>query len=135
MTPVRTHPPRVSVGPLLSDILEDVQELVQENLALFREETKEHLQEGLNAARPMFIGIGLLGAAGLMFVFGLVYLLSWLFPALPLWACYGLVAVTLGVLGWILFAFGKEKMAKVDPVPEKALAELKENMPWNGNQT
>lgn len=134
MIPVRT-PPRVSVGPLLSDILEDVQELVQENLSLFRAETKENLKEGLNAARPMMVGIALMGAAGLMFLFGLVYLLSWLAPALPLWACYGLVALTLGVLGWILFGFGKEKMAKVDPVPEKALTELKENMPWNGNLT
>lgn len=133
MMPVRT-PPRVSVGPLVSDILEDIQDLVQENLSLFRAETKEKLQDGVSAAKPMVVGAALMAVSGLLFVFGLVYLLSWLAPALPLWACYGLVALTLGVLGWILFATGKDKMASIDPVPEKALTELKENMPWNGNQ-
>jgi high-affinity Fe2+/Pb2+ permease len=117
------------------DILDDVQELVQQNLNLFRAETQEKLRDAVAASKPLIAGLTLMGVAGLLVAFTLVYLLDWLFPALPLWACYGIVTLALGGLGFGLAAYGKQELSEINPVPEKSLEELKENLPWNGKAT
>jgi hypothetical protein len=139
MSPVRTPvraPARPSIGELVPDILDDVQELVQQNLNLFRAETREKLRDAVAASKPLIAGLTLMGVVGLLVAFTLVHLLHWLFPeALPLWACYGIVTLALGGLGYGLAAYGKKELAEINPVPEKSLEELKENLPWNGKAT
>jgi hypothetical protein len=138
MSPVRTPtraPARPSIGELVPDILDDVQELVQQNLNLFRAETQEKLRDAVAASKPLIAGLTLMGVAGLLVAFTLVHLLDWLFPALPLWACYGIVTLALGGLGFGLAAYGKQELSEINPVPEKSLEELKENLPWNGKAT
>jgi hypothetical protein len=54
----------------------------------------------------------------------------WLWPTLPEFAAYGIVTLVLGVCGGVLVAVGKTKFDAFNPLPEKAVEGLKENIQW-----
>jgi hypothetical protein len=68
--------------------------------------------------------------AGFFLFLMLAHLLVWLWPTLPLFAAYGIVALVLGVCGGSLVAVGKTKFDAFNPLPVKAVEGLKENMQW-----
>ncbi|HEV3444964.1 MAG TPA: phage holin family protein [Gemmataceae bacterium] len=125
--------PEPSVTGLVTGIVHDVQQLMQQQLALFKHEIKENLQRSKEAAVLMGLGIGIGSVGGLLLFFMLVYLLNWAFAGLPLWACYLIVGVlAAGIGGGLLFA-AIRKLQSVSAVPEKSIEALKENVQWIRN--
>jgi hypothetical protein len=125
--------PEPSVTGLVTGIVHDVQQLLQQQLALFKHEIKENLQRSKEAAVLMGLGIGIGSVGGLLLFFMLVYLLNWAFVGLPLWVCYLIVGVlAAGSGGGLLFA-GIRKLQSVSAVPEKSIEALKENVQWIRN--
>ncbi|HEV3080695.1 MAG TPA: phage holin family protein [Gemmataceae bacterium] len=125
--------PEPSVTGLVTGIVQDVQQLMQQQLALFKHEIKENLQRSKEAAVLMGLGIGIGSVGGLLLFFMLVYLLNWAFAGLPLWACYLIVGVlAAGIGGGLLFA-AIRKLQSVSAVPEKSIEALKENVQWIRN--
>jgi len=125
--------PEPSVTGLVTGIVHDVQQLLQQQLALFKHEIKENLQRSKEAAVLMGLGIGIGSVGGLLLFFMLVYLLNWAFAGLPLWACYLIVGVlAAGIGGGLLFA-AIRKLQSVSAVPEKSIEALKENVQWIRN--
>jgi uncharacterized membrane protein YqjE len=123
-----------AVAPLVSGIVEDLQELLKQNLALFKVEVKEDLKKTKQAAGALGVGVGLAGVGALHLTVMLVYLLFWAFdPNLPLWACFGIVGGLFAAIGGALFLKGKRKLASFNPLPDESAQALKENVQWLTN--
>jgi hypothetical protein len=118
-----------STGRLLSGIVSDAEDLVQQQFALFRAEIKEDVREARKAFMPVIIGGAVLFLGAIVLCFALVYILDAATP-LPLWACFSIVAAFLCIGGGIAVAVGMEKLREITPVAEKTVEELKENVRW-----
>lgn len=118
-----------STGRLLSGIVSDAEDLVQQQFALFRAEIKHDLREARQAFMPLIAGGMVLFLGAIVLCFAAVYILD-AATDLPLWACYSIVAAILLVGGGIAVAMGLEKLREIPPVGEKTVEELKENVRW-----
>jgi hypothetical protein len=122
--------PERSVTTLVSGIIADAQNLIQQQLAMFRQEIRDDLRKSRDAALAMGVGIGitLIGSALLLIMLPL--LLNWAAPELPLWACFGIVGGVLTALGGILVYAGVKKFESFNPLSEKSIEAFKENLKW-----
>jgi len=119
-----------SVAPLVTGIVNDLQELLKQNLALFKVEVREDFKKTKESVAALGVGIGLAALGGLLLVLMLVYLLWWAVPALPLWACFGIVGGVLTGAGFALYMRGKKKLESFNPLPDESAEALKENVQW-----
>jgi uncharacterized membrane protein YqjE len=129
-----------SVAPLVASIIDDLQELIKQNLALFKVEVREDFKKTKEAAAALGVGVGLAAVGALHLTFMLVYLLWWAFdstartPGLPLWVCFAIVGgVFLGVGAALTFR-GKKKLDSFNPLPDQSAEALKENVQWIKNR-
>jgi len=118
-----------STGRLLSGIVSDVEDLVQQQFALFKHEIKDELREAKNAFLPVIAGTAVLLLGAFMLCFTLVYVLNFA-TGLELWACFAIVTAVLGAAGGITLAVGMQRLRELPPVAEEAVEELKENVRW-----
>jgi hypothetical protein len=119
--------PEPSVTALVTGIVNDIQDLLVQQLNLFKAEIQSDLVKSREAAIPMFIGLGISTVgAGLLFLM-LVHLLQWV-TEWPLWACHGLIGGGLAVVGGALFFAGKKKFESFNPLPAESVQALKENV-------
>jgi hypothetical protein len=119
----------VGVTKLVGGIIEDVQELFKSQLELFHSEIKDDLRRTKEAST-------LLVAAGLVLMLGgiflglmLVYLLHEM-VGLPLWGSFGIVGGVFAALGVIFYVVGKDRFASFNPLPDKSVEAMKENLQW-----
>jgi len=118
-----------STGRLLSGIVSDAEDLVQQQFALFKQEIKDEVREAQQAFLPVLIGGLVLFFAALLLCFTCVYILDTA-TTLPLWACFAIVTAVLTIVGGITLAVGIQMMRNIPPVAEKSVEELKENVRW-----
>lgn len=118
------------VTKLIGGIIHDAQELFRDQLNLFRAEIEDDLRQTKEAGIAMAIGGLVLLLGGIFLGLMAVYLLSWLFPELPLWGSFGIVGGALAVMGVIFVYTGKKKFASFNPLPDKSVEALKET--FNG---
>jgi len=118
-----------STGRLLSGIVSDVEDLVQQQFALFKHEMKDELREARNAFLPVITGAAVLLLGAFMLCFTLVYVLDYA-TDMPLWACFAIVTAVLGGAGSVTLAVGLQRLRELPPVAEEAVEELKENVRW-----
>jgi len=116
-------------GRLLSGLVTDVEELVQQQFELFKTEIKEEMREARQALIPTLAGAGILAMAIFFFAFALVYLLN-MASGWPLWACFAIVAAGLGIAGGVAFAVGLQRLRQLSPVADESVEELQENVRW-----
>ena len=118
-----------SIGGLLRGILNDVKMLIREEIALARVE----LREQAGRARAAAISFGMAAAA---LVFGGTFLLIAIATAIadllnwPVWAGFLVVAVLLGLAGFVMLASGRRQLQQVHAVPQETMSTLKENSEW-----
>jgi len=118
------------VAELLGGIVGDVQTLIKQQAAMLRAEIREDFNRGKTATLYIGTGLGLAAVGTLFLVIGLVYLLNYLAPALPLFACWFLVGGLLVGGGLIAAYAGKKLFEKYNPLPDKTLHALTENLTW-----
>lgn len=124
--------PRLS--ELITGIVSDAEELVKQQLALFRTEIKEEVRKTKEATLSLSGGV-FLGVLGIVLLaFGLVYLLAWVFPAVPLFGWFLIVGAILAGAGAALVWQGKTRLSSLHAVPEQSAQALKENVQWLMNQ-
>ena len=124
--------PRVTT--LVNGIVHDAQELLHQQLALFKHEVRENLRKTKEAAQSLSLGAGLGMTGGLFLGFMLVYVLHEVWPRLPLWASFGIIGAALLIAAGVLIYLGRKKLETVSAVPEQSLAALKENVAWITNR-
>jgi len=123
--------PEPSVTSLVSGIIHDVQELMRQQLALFKEEITNDFHKAkevaISVAISWALGLGAVVVGTGMLLLMLVHLLHWA-TQLPLWGCYGLVGAAALALGTGLLYAGKKKLETLHPLPEQSVQALKENV-------
>jgi len=117
------------VGELVAGIVQDAQELIGQQLALFKQEVRQDLRRARDGAAFMAAAAGACLIGSLLLVLMLVHLLNWLAPDnLPLWSCYGIVGGVLALIGAVLAWRGSQKFEHA--LPEKSAKALEENLEW-----
>ncbi len=119
-----------SITKLISGILDDSTSLIRQQLVMLGAEVKEDVTRTVAAGKYLGVGVFLL-LTGLFFVLlGVPPLLHHLFPDLPLWACWMIVGTVILVAGVIALLIGRSLLSKFNPLPDKTLNALSENMSW-----
>src|SRR5690348_8377647 len=123
-------PPPASMTSLVSGIISDAQELVKQQLALFRAEIKEDLRKTKEASLFLAFGAGVALLGGLVLNLAIPLLLNWAWPQLPLWAAFAIVGSVEAAIGAALIIKAVERFKTVNPLPEQTVEGLKENLRW-----
>lgn len=123
-----------SCGPsfsgLVSGIVDDAQELIKQQLTLFRHEIQTDIRKTKEGALSLGLGLGVASLGTILLTFMLVHLLNWSVPQLPLWACFGIVGGVFIVGGGLLCYGGKKIFDSFSPLPNESVQALKENLQW-----
>jgi len=132
---INTADSPASVTQLVAGIVTDLQTLMRQELLLAKTEMLQEWEKTKTAAGTMAAGAGLLTVSGLLLCFGLVYLLKELAAGLPMWACFAIVGVALGLIGGILVGAARAKASDINIIPPQTAETMKENAQWLKNQT
>src|SRR5262245_29624484 len=123
-------PSGVSLTALLGDIINDAQELIQQQMTLFRQEIRDDLRKTREGAMILGAGVGVIMMGGILILLMFPLLLNWLVPAIPLWACFGIVGAIEALLGVLVLYAGISKLKSIHPMSDTAAVALKENLQW-----
>lgn len=120
-----------TVSDVLQDIVGNVQQIIRSEFRLAKVELREKAER---ASRPaVFVASGaLIGVYGLGFLFlAAVYGLA---IVMPEWAAALIVGAVLSIVGVLALSFGRAKLQAIDPMPDKTVETLKENVQWAKEQ-
>ncbi len=119
-----------TVTSLLSGIVNDAQELIKQQLELFKHELKDDMKKAQEGLPSLGLGVALAVAAIFLLGVTIATLLSWAFPnALPYWASFLIVTVVFGVVGCVLLYFAKKNLESL-PMSHEAMKATEENVEW-----
>lgn len=118
-----------SMTQLISGIISDAQDLVKQQLAMFRTELKHDVRRTKDALVALVTGLALVSVGATLLCFMAVYGLS-AATELPLWACFGIVGGTLAAGGGLAFYLSLRQFNEFNPMPDESAQALKENMQW-----
>jgi len=129
-----------NVPSLMSGIVSDVHDLIQQQVQLTRAEIKTDLRKLTEAAALALPGVGVLLVSLAVLALMLAHLLHTLtspvgtdLASVPLWGCYGLVGLLLAVVGGALLFAGKSKLDSINPLTGQTAQSLEENIKWMSN--
>jgi hypothetical protein len=124
------NPTEPSKTTLVGGIIADVQQLIQQQLAMFRQEFRDDLRKSKDAALSLALAIGIALAGSVLVLIMLPLLLHWAAPELPLWASFGIVGGGLTVLGGVLIYSSVKRIKSINPLSDTSIAAFKENLKW-----
>jgi hypothetical protein len=119
-----------SLTVLMKGIMNDVQDLVRQQIAMFKMEIKSDIRKTRQVAVLMANGVGGIAVGGVFFLIMLPLLLNWLVPAIPLWACFGIMSAAAMAVGGTLVLVAVQRFKSFDPLPTQSVEALKENLTW-----
>jgi uncharacterized membrane protein YqjE len=120
-----------SVANVLQDIVANLQQIIRSEFRLARVEIKEKADRAKQPAIILASGVvvGLYGFGFLLLA--AVYALSLVMAA---WLAALLVGIVMAIAGAILVSSGRNALKQVDPVLEKTVQTVKENVEWAKEQ-
>jgi len=118
-----------SVTALVTGIINDGQELLKQQLTLFKAEVRDDLQKTKEASTSLALGGLVLLVGGILLCLMLVYLLHEL-AGWRLWSSYALVGGVIAVIGGVLTVRGVQQFKSFNPLPDQTAEGLKENLQW-----
>jgi len=122
-------PQEARVSTLVGEIVQETQQLIVDQLKLFKVEVKHDLNRMMQAVIPVVIGALAVFTAIVLFGIGGAELLCWIFPALPLWAGFLIDGAVVAIGGVGLVLAGIHMLRNIKPA-ETALKGLEENVQW-----
>jgi len=122
-----------SVTQLMRGIITDAQQLISQQLALFRVEIKDDFRKTMSIVTAIIAGFVLVQIGGGLLCFMLVYLLQQVAPALPLWASFGIIGALVTLIGGGICYAAISKFHTFNPLPDESAQALKENVRWITN--
>lgn len=124
--------PRVT--QLMRGIITDAQQLISQQLALFRIEIKDDFRKTMSIVTAIIAGFVLVQIGGGLLCFMLVYLLQQVAPTLPLWASFGIIGGLVALVGSAICYTAISRFHSFNPLPDESAQTLKENVKWITNQ-
>src|SRR6266853_3129765 len=128
-----------SITATVKGILDDALDLAKQQLALVKAEIRDDIRNVVAAILPIVYAVAPLLLGGLMLCFALVHALHWISTpaglsldpaALPLWACYAIVAAFFLVVGGTLLGIGVYRLKTLRPLAEQSTKAFEENIQW-----
>jgi len=123
------------LGELVSGIIHDAQELLNQQLTLFKHEVRQDINNVREALGILALASGVLLVAAVLLGLMLVHLVAWLIPSWPLWGAYALVGGVLLALGLALAWMAREKLRPSNVLPEQSAKALEESLEWKTKPT
>jgi len=120
----------VSVTSLVSGIVSDAQELMKQQLALFKAEVKEDMRKTSEATASLVVGLTTALVGSIVLSFALAHLLSWAWPEIHIWVWYAVVGGMVTAIGAGLAYTAYQKFRSFNPLPDETAQALKENLEW-----
>lgn len=120
-----------SIGGIVGEIVEDLQNIVRGEVQLAKTEMKEEATQMGRGAGMVGAGV-FFGLTGFIFLMlGVTYLLNqWL----EMWLAAGIVGLALVIIAAILAMSGKSQIQDANLAPEKTIDSLKEDKEWANRQ-
>jgi hypothetical protein len=116
-----------SIGDLVGEATSELSLLLRKEVELAKLEVKQEIRDGAESAK--WLGIG--AFCGYLAVLLLAFAASWaLAEVMPAALGFLIVAVVLGIAAAITLKTGRERLERVDPVPENTVETLKEDVQW-----
>jgi putative superfamily III holin-X len=126
-----------TAAALVSGILGDLQDLVEEQFQLTRREIEDELRLRAAAGAIVALGMGVLFLDAIVLCTSLAHLLHWIASPpgtdpgwFPLWACHAVVAGGLAVLGGVLVFVGWARFRSVNPAQNPVTEIVQERVTW-----
>jgi len=117
------------IGTLMADILTDVQRLLSQQLTLFLREMQQDFANTKKAVMPLILGVTFILVASVTLTSAAALFLNAM-AELSLWASFGLVGLAWLVVGLCLILAGKKRFDSFNPLPDKTVQTMKENVQW-----
>lgn len=114
-------------------LMGDLRTLLRQEVQLLRDELHQEVGKVRRAVVSLGIGIAVTVVGGLFALVMIVQLLAH-FTALPLWACYGIIAGLLLIVGVVMLVKGAQSLQSFDIVPRRTIQSVKENTQWIKDQ-
>jgi hypothetical protein len=123
-------PPEPGATSLMIDVIADTYTLALQQYALLRYELAGILSAYREAGRLIAFGGASITLGSVLVCFMAVYFLSWIFPELPLWLCFGIVGTPIVAAGAALLYKGSEKLKRAHKLCDQSQKTLKETLAW-----
>jgi len=116
-----------SLTSIVAGILHDFQELIKQQLTLFKVEVTTDLRKTREALASLVAGLAALFLGSGLLCLMLVHVLA-TFTVLPLWVCYLLVGGGIVLVGALLTGMAWKQFHSMTPL--QSVDALKENLEW-----
>ena len=112
---------------VLQDILHNLQEIIRSEVRLARAEIRDDAKQ--TAASAVWLVAGAIGAlsAWVFLLWTIAFALS---TQMSMWMATLLVAVVMACAAAVLIPAGLRRMKRINPMPERTIASIKENVAW-----
>ena len=116
-----------SVSDVLQDIVRNLQEMVRSEIRLAKVEIREEVRRVVSSSA--WIAAGIVGtlSAWIFLLWTLAYALA---SRMPMWVATLVVAVVMTAASFVLIIGGIRRVRRIQPIPERTLESVKENLEW-----
>jgi uncharacterized membrane protein YqjE len=128
-----TNTAEQDVGELIKGAMHDLETLATQHVKLFKSELKEEARKITQGAISLAIGGAVLLIGGVILGITLALILLAIFPNLPWWAAFGIIAVLICGLGALALYLGKKRIDSATPIADETQEALKEDVEWLKN--
>lgn len=128
-----TNTTEQDVGELIKGAMHDLETLATQHVKLFKSELKEETTKMVQGAISLAIGGAVLLIGGVILGITLALLLLAIFPDLPWWVAFGIIAILTCGLGALALYLGKKRIDSATPIADETQEALKEDVEWLKN--
>jgi hypothetical protein len=116
-----------SLSDVVQDILHNLQDMVRSEIRLAKVEIREEVSG--TAWSSLWIAAGAVGAlsAWIFLLWTLAYALA---TRMPMWSATLVVAVAMAACAAVLITGGIRRVKRIQPIPERTIESVKENLEW-----
>jgi len=132
MTSTHLESDRESLTHLVTGILHDTEELLTQQVKLFKVEMKNDARRAIGASVPMVAAVLVAFIGAIVLAFGVAHVLLAIWPNLPVWAAYLIVGGLLCLGSGLVIARSIHQLGAIKPLDQTA-AGVKENIQWKTN--
>lgn len=122
-----------TITTLVSGILDDAKTLVSQQIAMVKSEVRQDIRSTLQAAQYGSMGMAALVVGALALITAVANLLHEQLD-LQLWVSWGIISLVFLAGGAALLLASQRKFKSFNPLPDKTLRSLKENVTWTRNE-
>lgn len=121
-----------SVSEVLQAILRDLEDMVRSEIRLAKVEIREEVRRTVSSSVWIAAGAAVAVSAWIFLLWTLAFALA---TRMPMWAATLVVAGVMGAAATALIMGGIRRVTRIQPIPERTVESIKENLEWMKQQT